>query len=99
MTADALYKACLDKAIENGYDYNRNFKKTSSSIGYVHTESGGLRIRTTPDTSTYENILAELPSGLFFNILDDTNPEWFYVKVYYNGLEITGYIYKGYTVL
>lgn len=99
MTADVLYKACLDKAIENGYDYNRNFKKTSSSIGYVHTESGGLRIRTTPDTSTYENILAELPSGLFFNILDDTNPEWFYVKVYYNGLEITGYIYKGYTVL
>lgn len=64
--------------------------------GYVNIDSGTLNLRSAPSTDS--EILAELPDGAKFNVLDDSNEGWLYVVVHLSEGFYYGYLAEEYTI-
>lgn len=106
-TYDSLRLKCREKAINHGYTANISFYKGNTShIGYVKTKSltGTLNLRSAPSTDS--EVITQLPNGLVFNVIPDENGcydlysfgDWYYISVYYNNKDYTGYVSADYVV-
>ncbi len=63
---------------------------------------GGLRVRSTPDTSTYDNIITKVYDGDTLEITDTVNNgslKWYKIRLYYNGEYIDGYVSADYVTV
>lgn len=64
--------------------------------GYVNTESGSLNLRSAPSISS--DIVASIPNGTEFEVMDDSNEGWLYVWLWVGNELYAGYLSEEYTV-
>ena len=77
---------------KEGSDVNSSEIETLK-VGIVQTQNTGLNLRTSPDSSSKENIIGSLPKGTEVNIIGESaDGKWY--KIFYNDKEL--FVFKKY---